>query len=166
MNALTYFSDLFSQSQSKKNSSLGALCAWAARLGNKLPVAIECTYSLIASQRALLDERIPYSEAVSRAANALTRALFLLTERQQHQRASFHADFNARTPLPLHVLAEELGVPEWVVEIRHDSVHGRLASRPLLLRATELLIDAVRHNYWDALERQWGFIERVPVSTL
>ena len=148
-------SHLFSQSHAKKNSSLGALCAWAARLGNKLPVAIECTYSLIASQRALLDEHIPYSEAISRAANALTRALFLLTERQQHQRASFHADSNARTPLPLHVLAEELGVPEWVVEIRHDSVHGRLASRPLLLRATELLIDAVRNNYWDALKRQW-----------
>ena len=147
-------SDLFSQSPSKKHYSLGVLCAWAARLGNKLPVAIECTYSLIASQRALLDEHIPYSEAVSRAANALTRALFLLTEKQQHQRASFRADSNARTPLPLHVLAEELGVPEWVVEIRHDSVHGRLASRPLLLRATELLIDAVRKHYWDALKRQ------------
>lgn len=146
---------LFSPFQSKRNSSLGALCAWAARLGNKLPVAIECTYSLMVSHRDLLNNNVRSSAAVSRAANAITRALFLLTERQQHQRAPFQSESNARTPLPLHVLAEELGVPEWVVEIRHDSVHGRLPSRALLLRATELLIDAVRLNYWDALKQHW-----------
>lgn len=148
---LAVFSDLFS---SQSNNSLGSLCVWAARLGNKLPVASECTYSLIASQRALLNEKIPSSDAISRAASSLTRALFLLTERQQQQRAPFHAEDNARTPLPLHVLAEELGVPEWVVEIRHDSVHGRLPSRPLLLRATQLIIDAVRRNYWEPLKQQ------------
>lgn len=46
------------------------------------------------------------------------------------------------------VLAEKLGLPGWIVELRHDGTHKQLPSMTVLRAAAQYMIDWYDRNYW------------------
>jgi hypothetical protein len=46
------------------------------------------------------------------------------------------------------VLGEKLGLPGWIVELRHDGTHKRLPSMSVLRAAAQYMIDWYERNYW------------------
>lgn len=46
-------------------------------------------------------------------------------------------------------LAERIGLPAWIVELRHDSTHNQLPSLSVLRSAARYLLTWFRLNYWD-----------------
>lgn len=46
-------------------------------------------------------------------------------------------------------LAERIGLPAWIVELRHDSTHNQLPSLSVLRAASRYLLTWFRLNYWD-----------------
>merc|ERR1719320_1821965 len=41
-------------------------------------------------------------------------------------------------------------IPEWIVDVRHETTHGHLPSRRVLLDAMAFCLEWVRANYWEA----------------
>lgn len=50
---------------------------------------------------------------------------------------------------PVAVLAGKLGLPGWIVELRHDSTHKHLPSLTVLRSAAGYLTTWYRNNYWE-----------------
>jgi hypothetical protein len=49
----------------------------------------------------------------------------------------------------ISVIAERLGLPGWIVELRHDATHKQLPSLSVLRSAGEYLLNWYQQNYWD-----------------
>jgi hypothetical protein len=49
----------------------------------------------------------------------------------------------------ISVIAERLGLPGWIVELRHDATHKQLPSLSVLRAAGEYLLNWYQQNYWD-----------------
>ncbi|EDQ89706.1 uncharacterized protein MONBRDRAFT_8097 [Monosiga brevicollis MX1] len=45
-------------------------------------------------------------------------------------------------------LARELGIPEWLVDLRHDATHGELPSHSLVLAAVDTIKTWLHDRYW------------------
>ncbi|GAX20988.1 hypothetical protein FisN_1Lh344 [Fistulifera solaris] len=81
--------------------------------------------------------RLAYSSAILRAINGLADVL-------QQQRV------NAAS---VAVLCQQLGIPSWLVGIRHESTHNQLPSMAVLRLSAKSLLHYFRQVYWDPLAR-------------
>lgn len=77
--------------------------------------------------------RLMYSLAVIRAVNGLADA----------QQQSYFAD-------SVLSLATGLGIPAWIVELRHDATHSELPPLGVLREASRVLVHWFHLNYWQA----------------
>ena len=140
------YEELFSKDVSKQKHALGRISVWKCRSMNRLPAAVESTSALISAQiaRTELSEndvsvfgidvhlRNLYSMAIIRFVNHIT---------EKGQQGTF-----AR---PVHVVASRLGVPEWIVELRHEATHGSLPSLNELSAAMLWALEWLRENFWE-----------------
>lgn len=76
--------------------------------------------------------RLMYSLAVIRAVNGLADA----------QQQGYFAD-------SVLSLATSLGVPAWIVELRHEATHSELPALGVLREASRVLVGWFHHNYWQ-----------------
>ncbi|KAM3161604.1 rRNA-processing protein las1 [Lachancea thermotolerans] len=115
---------------------------WNTR-GPYVPHTVESTAHL--AETKMLDEQallsgiplqLSYTMAMIRFVNGL------LDPTQQSQFA-----------IPLHTLAERMGLPSWFVELRHCGTHEReLPSLDMLRLASESALEWLWEHYWDADE--------------
>jgi hypothetical protein len=81
--------------------------------------------------------RLAYSSAILRSINGLADVL-------QQQRV------NAAS---VAVLCQQLGIPSWLVGIRHESTHNQLPSLAVLRLSAKSLLHYFRQVYWDPLAK-------------
>lgn len=123
-----------------KAEVLKQLHIWKMRCPS-LPSGIEATLGLMQvnyedmkSSNQLIHRnvlRLAYSTAIIRFVN--------------HMLDSEHAK-----GVSLYRAAKQLGVPEWIIDLRHDTAHNNsLPTLELLREATSVALEWLRRNYWD-----------------
>lgn len=116
--------------------------SWETK-GPFVPHTIEATGQLL--EAILMDEAEQGAEGAKRLAYTMAMVRFvngLLDPTQQSQFA-----------IPLHTLAQRMGLPSWFVELRHCGTHEReLPSLEMLRMASLEALEWLWTNYWNADE--------------
>ncbi|KAK2186828.1 hypothetical protein NP493_187g00012 [Ridgeia piscesae] len=155
------YQELFNEDPQCQKHALNRIAIWRCRvtmrlvfdLSNSVPqrlaTAIDCTSQLVCAQ---LQETRARSEGALQSrdqelcmgyAMVLVRFVNLLTEKRQ---TKFY-------PLPVHAIAEELGLPQWLVELRHDITHSTFPSLSVLRQATHQALQWLKQEYWEVQQR-------------
>lgn len=50
----------------------------------------------------------------------------------------------------MHSIAEEIGLPDWLVDLRHEATHANLPSQDTLRAGVEVSLSWLRKEYWEA----------------
>lgn len=125
---------------SNKQDALHLLLLWKARCPS-LPSGIESTLSLLqvhiqdfnSDDNVANDQilRLAYSSAIMRFVNHML-------------------DSETARGTTLYQAARNLGVPDWIIDLRHDTAHSNiLPSLTLLRNACEISFDWLKQNYWN-----------------
>ncbi|XP_071819957.1 uncharacterized protein [Apostichopus japonicus] len=76
---------------------------------------------------------------------ALLRAIGLITDAIQL----------GGSAVPMHILGSKLGIPDWIIDFRHEATHSvGTSSLRIAKKAVDFMIDLLRREYWDALDPQ------------
>ncbi|XP_045159676.1 uncharacterized protein LOC123525050 [Mercenaria mercenaria] len=137
------YKELFSDNVITQKHAIDRISVWKCRSMNRLPSAVDSTCSFISAQIASTDTEVSsvgrelhlrnlYSMAVIRFVNHIT---------EKGQQGTF-----AR---PVHVIASKFGVPEWIVELRHEATHGSLPSLNELKAASCWALTWLRDKFWE-----------------
>jgi hypothetical protein len=63
-------------------------------------------------------------------------------------------------------LADRLGIPLWLVDLRHQATHDSLPSVPILRMAAETAVDWLRDHYWTIKSNEESEISSVLLKIL
>lgn len=134
-----------SETRMSFEQALDMVTVWQARANvlDGLPHAIESTASLARvcwrdqSQQApfllsVMELRLAYSSAIVRCINGFADIL-------QQQR------FMAA---PVSVLCRQIGIPSWIVDIRHEASHNALPTLGVLRLGASTLLEFLQTEYW------------------
>lgn len=131
-----------------------AVSVWKARAksGEGLPHAVESTYHLAhvywrdaAKSISTTELRLSYSSAIVRTINGFADVL-------QQQR------FVASS---VSLLCSKLGIPAWIVDVRHEASHNALPSLGVLRLATCTLMEFLKSEYWIPMCDEWKVLDEV-----
>ncbi|XP_045775946.1 uncharacterized protein LOC123874558 isoform X1 [Maniola jurtina] len=136
------YNDIFgvTSTLTTKKNALDQLFIWKARCPS-LPSGIEATISLlnihIQDQGRHYDIcndhvlRLAYSSALMRFVNVMF-------------------DKETKKGLSLFQAADTFGIPEWIIDLRHNTAHSNIVPHIELLReASVISLDWLQKNYWD-----------------
>ncbi|GFS09487.1 LAS1-like protein [Elysia marginata] len=146
---LSVYRDLYSEDVKSQESAIGRIMAWKSRAGNKLSVAIESSASLMQVRVQHLQAerdgnlRKIEQQLCSNYSLALIRFVNHMTEKAQ----------NKAVAQPVHLIAREFGIPEWIVRLRHDATHSALPCLDALASGTQWALDYLQQNFWE-LQKQ------------
>jgi len=137
---------LFSGVPRRQRRAIDRIDAWRCRAQRSLPVSIISTVDLM--RLALLDGVVHLEPSVPPEVDdthlrlaysmALVRFVNLSTEILQK-----------RTAQAVHMLAGDMGLPEWLVNIRHEATHYTLPSMDLLRNGVSVALEWLKLTYWD-----------------
>lgn len=137
---------LFSGNPHRQRRAIDRIDAWRCRAQRSLPVSIISTVDLM--RLALLDGVVHLEPSVPSGVDdthlrlaysmALVRFVNLSTEILQK-----------RTAQAVHMLAGDMGLPEWLVNIRHEATHYTLPSMDLLRNGVSVALEWLKLTYWD-----------------
>ncbi|OCT67425.1 ribosomal biogenesis protein LAS1L [Xenopus laevis] len=133
---------LYSRDCKLQRDALHRISAWKSRYGNSMPLAVECTADLVRCKILDMSGGMGAEELVLLYGLALVRFVNLITERKQKTVA-----------IPLRRLANELKIPEWVVNLRHELTHGKLPKLCMCRKGWDCVMEWLRREYWS---RQLG----------
>jgi len=102
-----------------------------------------------------LSLRMAYSSTVVRATNGLADASVI---NRGLKKPGYGVSVAA--------LCERIGIPGWVVDMRHDAAHNELPSLPSLRLASKTLLGYLGDKYWSELARLRGEAAAKAVSIL
>eukprot|EP00127_Corallochytrium_limacisporum_P003048 Clim_evm4s145 gene=Clim_evmTU4s145 len=150
----TVCKQLYSSEKDEVAAGIHRVSAW--KLRGKCPVAIECTADLrqilLFSQQHERDNEISHSrkrrktdetwdgKQVTRMALSMAIVRFINGIVDKDQRGQY-----ARS---IAGIAEGIGLPVWIVDIRHSVTHGKLPSMETLSLAAEACVDWLLNEYW------------------
>ncbi|GMF15648.1 unnamed protein product [Phytophthora lilii] len=141
---------LFSRDPFAQQRVVSRVAAWRSRV--QLPVAINATAQLVelqlhesmaqhhhhavgVSSRSHMELSLLYASVIVRCVNGLVDG---------SQKGAYAS--------AVSTLAQRIGIPLWVVDLRHESTHNQLPSLPVLRFAARHLLAWLRANYWGAQE--------------
>lgn len=120
-----------------QRTGVDRVAAWKSRSAGKLPLAIECTANLVSSRLAnVVDEiqgRLTLAMAIVRFVNGMV---------DQVQKGKF-----ARS---VQSIAGEIGLPDWLVDLRHEATHASLPSMETLQNGLHVSLCWLQEEYWEA----------------
>jgi len=121
------------------HQALAKMSVWKIRMDHRIPHAIESSYQL-AQVHAQPDDisnieqlKLAYGCAILRCINGLADSL-------QQTRASAAS---------VAVLCADLGIPSWLVDIRHEATHNQLPALSVLRLAASTLLEYFQQNFWQ-----------------
>ncbi|KAF1330940.1 Ribosomal biogenesis protein las1l, partial [Globisporangium splendens] len=137
---------LFSEDVYAQQRALSRVAAWRSRA--QLPVAVSATAQLVEIQlheqmashhhhgvgvasRSHMELSLQYASAVVRCVNGLVDSA---------QKGTY--------AMAVSGLAQRIGIPLWIVDLRHESTHNQMPSLPVLRFAAQHLLAWLRSNYW------------------
>lgn len=160
------YQNLFSSSAEDWAAGLGSIAVWRSRLYNQLPRPIEATAALV---RACLSDRQSTDRAdlvsgVSKAEELSSLYSVAIVR--------FVGDViepvRAAKNISAKDAAFEMGIPEWVLELRNASAHGAMcageASLSMLRSAASLLLYWLRLHHWEP-QRDALLVIDTPLAT-
>ncbi|KAM4021263.1 ribosomal biogenesis protein LAS1L [Anomaloglossus baeobatrachus] len=133
---------LYSRDCKLQQYALHQISAWKSRYGNSMPLAVDCTADLVRCKILDVSGGMGEQELELLYGLALVRFVNIVTEPKQKSVA-----------IPLRRLANELNIPEWVVNLRHSATHGKLPKLSLCRKGWDFVMDWLRREYWS---RQLG----------
>ncbi|XP_029463419.1 ribosomal biogenesis protein LAS1L isoform X2 [Rhinatrema bivittatum] len=133
---------LYSKDCKLRRYALHRISAWKSRYGSSMPFAVECTADLVRCKILDMTRGVGSDELVLLYGLALVRFVNLITERKQKTVA-----------IPLRRLANEMNIPEWIVNLRHEVTHGKLPKLSWCRKGCEFVLEWLRREYWS---RQLG----------
>ncbi|KAM9325286.1 ribosomal biogenesis protein LAS1L [Gastrophryne carolinensis] len=141
---------LYSRDSKLQREALHQISAWKSRYGNKMPLAMECTADLVRCKILDMSGGMGEQELALLYGLALVRFVNIITERKQKTIA-----------IPLRRLANELNIPEWVVNLRHSATHGKLPKLSMCRKGWDFVMEWLRREYWsrqlgNSSNPQWG----------
>eukprot|EP00743_Colponemidia_sp_Colp-15_P005652 GILK01006077.1.p1 GENE.GILK01006077.1~~GILK01006077.1.p1 ORF type:complete len:572 (-),score=80.46 GILK01006077.1:205-1878(-) len=127
-----------------KQLGLSRIAAWRSR--GKVPLSVDVTAMLVQTmlsdrrfqldgQRSEVDLRLSYSMILLRMVNGIV---------DQVQKGT-HAQ-------SISSLAQQLQLPSWLVDLRHEATHNQLPALPMLQFGAQQALQWLSINYWD---KQW-----------
>jgi len=147
--------------------ALRQVIVWRTRSAyNQLPYTIESTACLAellvhdydsstaASLSTQMSLRLAYSSAVIRAVNGIANSL-------QQRRGLDRAN-----ALSVATLCRRMGLPGWVVDMRHDAAHGELPTLPCLRMAAKTLLEFFSTFYWKPLSDSRKILREKAINAL
>lgn len=143
---------LFSEDPYERQRAISRVAAWRSRA--QLPVAINATAQLAelqlheqlaehhhhavgVSSRSHMELSLLYASVVVRCVNGLV-----------------DGSQNGSYAMAVSALAQRIGIPLWIVDLRHESTHNQLPSLPVLRFASQHLLAWLRANYWYKQEEE------------
>ncbi|CAI5702873.1 hypothetical protein KXD40_004155 [Peronospora effusa] len=143
---------LFSSDPYAQQRGVSRIASWRNRA--QLPVAINATAQLVelqlhesmaqhhhhaigVSSRSYMELSLLYSNILVRCVNGLVDG---------SQKGAY--------ALAVSTLAQRIGIPLWIVDLRHESTHNQLPSLSVLRFAARHLLAWLRTNYWEAQRLQ------------
>ncbi|KAG5178805.1 Las1-like protein, partial [Tribonema minus] len=139
---------LWSPDPVDRNEGVLRVAAWRCR--ERVPHAVECTAQLVEVAlhewrcstypgqygRNSLQLRLMYSSVIVRTVNGLVEA---------HQKCA-HA-------ISIQQIARQIGIPSWLVDLRHDAAHKDMPSLASFRLASAFLLDYLSQRYWDVQQQ-------------
>lgn len=123
--------------------ALERVAVWKTR-AHRIPHAIESTAALAllfwresTGTSTVAELRFAYSCAILRSINGLADV-------SQQQRA---------VAASVASLCSQLGIPAWLVDVRHEATHNQLPPLPVLRMAATTLLDYYQQVYWEPLAK-------------
>ncbi|XP_056014101.1 ribosomal biogenesis protein LAS1L-like isoform X2 [Ostrea edulis] len=122
------------------------MMTWQSRALNKLPIAIESTMALcracISHELAIQDGTFQdqYLKLMYEYSMAIIRFVNNITELGQTK--SYR--------MPVHKIAENFGIPNWIVEMRHNATHRSMPSLSELTSGADWILEWLREDFWRA----------------
>ncbi|XP_028405975.1 protein LAS1-like [Dendronephthya gigantea] len=113
---------------------------WRSRSHSKLPLAIEATASLISA--GIEDVRSLITPYVLRHTMAMVIVRFVNGMVDMEQKGAY-----ARS---VQSIADEIGIPDWLVDLRHEATHANLPSLEVLRVGFKVALDWLRDHYWES----------------
>ncbi|XP_046380806.2 ribosomal biogenesis protein LAS1L-like [Haliotis rufescens] len=140
------YKKLYSERTDTQQQALDQITVWKTRCDSHLPVSVNCTADLITAQ---IDHRLHQGESEHLSeykvrqgyALALIRCVNFITDRYQQDKNN--------VALPIHRIGEEIGIPEWIVSLRHEGTHRAMPSLDVLARGTQWAVEWLKHNFWE-----------------
>ncbi|KAK3712476.1 hypothetical protein RRG08_002806 [Elysia crispata] len=142
---LCVYQDLYSDSVKSQASAIGRMLAWKSRAGSKMSVAIESTANLM--QVRILHSQAERNGTLRQMEHQLSSSYSLALIRFVN-----HMTEKAQTKAvaqPVHLVAREFGIPEWIVRLRHDATHSALPCLDVLASGSKWALDYLQYNFWE-----------------
>ncbi|XP_058078404.1 uncharacterized protein LOC131226738 [Magnolia sinica] len=145
---------LFSPSPDSVAAALRRISAWQAR--GPLPVAVEVTAAIIEVRQkdpsfgeGLANDAMSSDEMLAMSyCMAIIRLVNGFVEKSCKEMRTL--PFKKKgVRLSISVLAEEIGIPRMLVDIRHEGSHRGLPSLPLVRSASVKALDWLKSKYWE-----------------
>ena len=127
------YNQIFYGSNEEKKHALEVLKVWRLRFSNKTPVAIETTCTLL--EAYLFDQNIVKSLRQQFMSAAILQFVSLVAEQNRVQHGIR--------------LGDNLSLPEWLIDIRHQIAHGPFPSLTVLEKAVTFCLEWLKVNHWD-----------------
>nr|XP_033338604.1 uncharacterized protein LOC117227454 isoform X1 [Megalopta genalis] len=142
------YQQVYSNNKTEQTKAYETLLAWKARMP-KLPVGVDCTLSIM--QVCLRDlewtPRIHNGELQISYENDLC----LMYSTTIMRFLNHIANIGHTKQTSLFQIAKQLNIPEWIVNLRHDTAHGHeLPSIGVLRIAINILLTWLHEEYWAA----------------
>lgn len=139
----TVYTKIYSEDAVDQRWAVDRISAWAARGYPIVPVGVECTEALVRAQ--IQDYAVQHNISVSNFADvslmysiALIRFVTLLCEQWQHP------EYN----LPLRDIARKHGIPDWIIQLRHQATHSTLPPLDKLRSAAATCLAWLDEQFW------------------
>uniref|UniRef100_G3SML4 LAS1 like ribosome biosis factor n=1 Tax=Loxodonta africana TaxID=9785 RepID=G3SML4_LOXAF len=144
---------LFCEDHTLQRYALNRITVWRSRLGNDLPLAVASTADLVRCKLMDVTGGLGTDELSLLYGMALVRFVNLISERK-----------TKFVKLPLKFLAQEVNIPDWIVELRHELTHKKMPHINDCRRGCYFVLDWLQKTYWcrqleNSLRESWELEE-------
>lgn len=102
-----------------------------------------------------MELRLAYSAAIIRGVNGLADASHRNTVNNNNNNyEGLNSNKNNNPASSVATLCDRLGLPRWIVDMRHDASHSMLPSLPCLRMAARTLLGYLGERYWGSLSEK------------
>ncbi|EDL14226.1 LAS1-like (S. cerevisiae), isoform CRA_b [Mus musculus] len=144
---------LFCDDHKLQQYALNRITVWRSRLGNELPLAVASTADLVRCKLIDAAGTLGTDELRLLYGMALVRFVNLISERK-----------TKCSNLPLKYLAQEVNIPDWIVELRHNLTHKKMPHINECRRGCYFVLNWLQKTYWSrqlegSLKETWELDE-------
>ncbi|XP_069124472.1 ribosomal biogenesis protein LAS1L-like [Argopecten irradians] len=139
------YNEIFGDDVQLQTHAVGRIDVWRSRALHKIPVAIDSTAAIVHAklfhQMAVKAKQGRQQDNEIRSSYSLALIRFVNHITEKGQIGEFAQ--------PVHVLANKVGVPEWIVDLRHDATHRHLPPLPMLVSACNWALSWLKNEFWQ-----------------